>query len=124
MSPIGSPTGYTSLAYLRDLPVQELKIDQSFVTGMLERHRDAVIVRTVIELAQRLGLDSVAEGIEDEAVLARITAFGCTTAQGFPFSRPLPAEELTLWLERWNADHRLPPESRNPAPAVDQSANA
>ena len=102
-------TGYTSLAYLRDLPVQELKIDQSFIVRMLYDHKDAVIVRTVIELAQRLGLDSVAEGVEDTATLAALDALGCTTAQGFHLSRPLPVHDLASWIDTWTSTHHPVP---------------
>jgi diguanylate cyclase (GGDEF)-like protein len=98
-------TGYTSLASLRDLPVQELKIDRSFVTHMLTQTKDAVIVRTGVELAQRLGLDSVAEGIEDAATLTALSELGCTTAQGFHLGRPMPADTFQAWLTEWNSSH-------------------
>ena len=98
-------TGYTSLAYLRDLPVQEIKIDQSFVTHMLYRRKDAVIVQTAIELAARLGLESVAEGIDDPAILAALAAMGCTTGQGYYLCRPLPAIELLPWIDSWKHSH-------------------
>jgi diguanylate cyclase (GGDEF)-like protein len=98
-------TGYTSLASLRDLPVQELKIDRSFVTHMLTQTKDAVIVRTGVELAQRLGLDSVAEGIEDAATLTALSELGCTTAQGFHLGRPMPADTFQAWLAEWNSSH-------------------
>jgi diguanylate cyclase len=101
-------TGYTSLAYLRDLPVQELKIDQSFVMRMRTDRKDAIIVRTSVELAQRLGLDSVAEGVEDAQTLSALAALGCTTAQGYHLSRPLPAHDLASWIDNWNSTHRPP----------------
>ena len=91
-------TGYTSLAHLRQLPVQELKIDRSFVTTMLDEPRNAVIVQTGVELATRLGLTSVAEGVEDAATLEALAALGCTTAQGFHLARPLPPAALERWL--------------------------
>ncbi|NIZ92257.1 putative bifunctional diguanylate cyclase/phosphodiesterase [Kineococcus rubinsiae] len=91
-------TGYTSLASLRDLPVGELKIDRSFVTAMLDEPRGAAIVRTGIELATRLGMASVAEGIEDAATLAALADLGCTTAQGYHVARPMPAAQLDAWL--------------------------
>jgi predicted signal transduction protein with EAL and GGDEF domain len=91
-------TGYTSLAYLRDLPVRELKIDQSFVSRMLFNDKDAVIVRTVVELAARLGLDSVAEGIEDAETLRALADLGCTIAQGYHLGRPMPADQFDAWL--------------------------
>jgi diguanylate cyclase (GGDEF)-like protein len=95
-------TGYTSLSYLRDLPVQELKIDRSFVTNMLTHPKDAVIVRTGVELAHRLGLDSVAEGIEDAATYGALAALGCTTAQGFHLGRPMPSDAFDAWLTQRN----------------------
>jgi diguanylate cyclase len=95
-------TGYTSLSFLRDLPVQELKIDRSFVTNMLTHPKDAVIVRTGIELAHRLGMDSVAEGIEDAATFDALAALGCTTAQGFYLGRPMPSANFDAWLADWN----------------------
>lgn len=99
-------TGCTSLAHLRELPVQELEIDRSFVTTMLEQPENAVIVRTGTELATRLGLDSVAEGVEDAATLAALAALGCTTAQGYHLTRPLPAAELERWLDARDAGRR------------------
>ncbi len=98
-------TGYTSLAYLRDLPVQEIKIDQTFVAHMLYQHKDEVIVRTAVELAGRLGLESVAEGIDDPAILSALAEMGCTTGQGYYLCRPLPAAELTPWLASWKHSH-------------------
>lgn len=111
-------TGYTSLAQLRDLPVQELKIDRSFVTTMCDEPENAVIVRTGVELASRLGLTSVAEGVEDAATLDALADLGCTTAQGYHLSAPLPAAELDRWLAGW--DER-PPSSdlRVPSPRAD-----
>jgi diguanylate cyclase len=102
-------TGYTSLAYLRDLPVQELKIDRSFVGTMLTKHKDAVIVRTGVELAERLGLDSVAEGIEDAETLAALAALGCTIAQGYHIGRPMPADLFAVWLAHRMASHPTEP---------------
>jgi diguanylate cyclase (GGDEF)-like protein len=101
-------TGYTSLAALRDLPVDELKIDRSFVTTMLDDPRGAAIVRTGIELAARLGMVSVAEGIEDAATLAALADLGCTTAQGYHVARPMPAAALDAWLAGRPADDPRP----------------
>jgi EAL domain-containing protein (putative c-di-GMP-specific phosphodiesterase class I) len=100
-------TGYTRLAYLRDLPVQELKIDKSFIMRMRYDRKDAVIVHTTIELAQRLGLRSVAEGVEDNATLRALDALGCTTAQGFYLSRPLPVDQLARWIDIWDGTHHV-----------------
>jgi diguanylate cyclase (GGDEF)-like protein len=98
-------TGYTSLAYLRDLPVQEIKIDQSFVAHMLVRQKDMVIVQAAVELAQRLGLDSVAEGIDDPALLCVLADMGCTTGQGYYLCRPLLSSALVPWLTSWKLSH-------------------
>jgi diguanylate cyclase (GGDEF)-like protein len=91
-------TGFSSLAYLRKLRVHEIKIDRTFIAAM-EDSDDMVIVRSTIELAHNLGLQVVAEGIEDEKSLARLRAMGCDEAQGFFMSRPLPEERLLEWLQ-------------------------
>jgi EAL domain-containing protein (putative c-di-GMP-specific phosphodiesterase class I) len=91
-------TGHSSLAYLKRLPLDEVKIDRSFVAGMTEDENDAVIVRSTIDLARNLGLDVVAEGVEDEATLRELGALRCDVAQGFHLSRPLPADQLAAWL--------------------------
>jgi sensor c-di-GMP phosphodiesterase-like protein len=88
-------TGYSSLVYLQRLPVVELKADRSFGTTLPS---DAVIVRSIIDLARNLGLRVVAEGVEDEATMERLISWGCHTAQGFHFSRALPAADLIEWL--------------------------
>ncbi len=106
-------TGYTSLSSLRDLPVQEFKIDRSFVKNMVTNPKDAIIVRTGVELAHRLGLDSVAEGIEDAETYAALAALGCTTAQGFYLGRPMPSADFDAWLSDWKTTHRALP-ARSP----------
>ena len=90
-------TGFSSLAYLRKLRVHEIKIDRTFIAAM-EESDDMVIVRSTIELAHNLGLNVVAEGIEDEKSLARLRAMDCDEAQGFLMSRPLPEDRLLEWL--------------------------
>ena len=99
-------TGYSSLAYLRQLPVHELKIDRSFVRQMSEG--DAVIVRSTISLAHDLGLTVVAEGVEDMATWARLGEFECDLIQGYLVSRPLPAAVLGKWMmtSTWNRGAR------------------
>jgi EAL domain-containing protein (putative c-di-GMP-specific phosphodiesterase class I) len=92
-------TGYSSLAYLRDLPVDEVKIDRSFVSGMADGTSDQVIVRSVIDLGHHLGLQVVAEGVEDEDTLRRLAEHDCDRAQGYWISRPLPANELAAWAK-------------------------
>ncbi len=91
--------GYSSLAYLRTLPVRALKIDKSFLTGGLTDPRDENIVRSAISLAHNLSLDVVAEGVEDEATLARLRACGCDAVQGYFIGRPMPAVELRPWFD-------------------------
>jgi EAL domain-containing protein (putative c-di-GMP-specific phosphodiesterase class I) len=93
-------TGYSSLAYLTDLPIGELKIDKSFVRAMSSDTRNAIVVRSTIELAHSLGLRTVAEGIEDASTLERLRALGCELAQGFHLSRPLAGPNLVNW---WDA---------------------
>jgi diguanylate cyclase (GGDEF)-like protein len=91
-------TGYSSLAYLRRLPVHELKIDKSFIVGMAHNSDDAVIVRSTIDLAHNLGLTVVAEGVEDEATLERLRALGCDRVQGYLMSRPLAVADVAPWM--------------------------
>jgi EAL domain-containing protein (putative c-di-GMP-specific phosphodiesterase class I) len=91
-------TGYSSLAYLKRLPVNELKIDRSFVGDMARDENGRTIVRATIELAHSLGITVVAEGVEDERTWALLTELHCDTAQGYHISRPQTAEELHLWL--------------------------
>lgn len=91
-------TGHSSLSKLRQLPVSELKIDRSFVTGMLSDENDEAIVSATIQLAHSLGLDVVAEGIEDADVLDRLRALGCDFGQGFHLCRPLGVEDFQAWL--------------------------
>ncbi len=93
-------TGHSSLVYLQRLPVDEIKVDRSFVMNLATVPGDAVIVRSTIDLAHNLGLTVVAEGVEDEAALHLLLEYGCDRAQGYFFSRPLPAEELGEWLSR------------------------
>ncbi|HEX2038922.1 MAG TPA: EAL domain-containing protein [Acidimicrobiales bacterium] len=90
--------GYSSLAYLKRLPVTEIKIDKSFVMNITSDESDALIVRSTIGLARSLGLRTVAEGVETEESWARLVALGCDVAQGYFLCRPKPAEELADWL--------------------------
>ena len=89
--------GYTSLGHLRTLPVQELKIDQSLVRDMATSATATIIVRGIIDLAQSLGLRTVAEGVEDSATLEQLSELGCDLAQGFYLARPMPAADLSQW---------------------------
>ncbi|TFD87963.1 EAL domain-containing protein [Cryobacterium lactosi] len=92
-------TGYSSLAYLRDLPIDELKLDQSFVIPMLDDDRASALVASSIHLGHSLGMRIVAEGVETEEVLEQLTRFDCDVAQGYHLSRPIPAAELERWLD-------------------------
>jgi EAL domain-containing protein (putative c-di-GMP-specific phosphodiesterase class I) len=92
-------TGYSSLVYLQRLPVFEMKADRSFVTTMSSVKDDAVIVRSIIDLAHNLGVRVVAEGVEDDRTMNMLIEYGCDEAQGYHFSRPVPAGELLPWLE-------------------------
>jgi EAL domain-containing protein (putative c-di-GMP-specific phosphodiesterase class I) len=92
-------TGYSSLSYLKRLPVNEVKIDKSFVLNMQEDENDAVIVRSIIDLARNLGLRVVAEGVETTDAWEALRGMGCDIAQGYYISRPLPADQFGAWLE-------------------------
>jgi diguanylate cyclase (GGDEF)-like protein len=94
-------TGYSSLAYLKRLPVDELKIDKSFVLNMENDIGDSKIVRSTIDLGHNMGLRVVAEGIESEAVWRLLARMGCDQGQGYFMSRPMPADQLAGWLEKW-----------------------
>ena len=91
-------TGFSSLTTLRQLPIDELKIDKSFVMGMSASEGDATIVRTMIDLAHNLGKQVCAEGVEDELTWKRLGDMGCDLAQGYWISKPLPADEFLQWL--------------------------
>jgi EAL domain-containing protein (putative c-di-GMP-specific phosphodiesterase class I) len=92
--------GYSSLGYLKRLPVDELKIDKSFVMDMASSRDDASIVRSVVTLGHNLGLHVVAEGVDNKRTLDMLCAMGCDMAQGYYLSRPVAAEDLTEWLGR------------------------
>jgi diguanylate cyclase (GGDEF)-like protein len=91
-------TGHSSLSYLRRLPVDEVKIDKTFVLGMATDSGDLAIVRSIVDLSRHLGLTAVAEGVETEMTRALLQDMGADAAQGFYFSRPLPAERFDTWL--------------------------
>ena len=94
-------TGYSSLSYLRRLPVHEVKIDRSFVMHMAQDTDDEAIIEAIVALGHRLGKRIVAEGVEDEISYHRLRELGCTVAQGYWLSRPVPPDELTQWLAAW-----------------------
>ncbi|OHE60377.1 MAG: hypothetical protein A2X71_03565 [Thiobacillus sp. GWE1_62_9] len=91
-------TGYSSLAYLKRLPVDELKIDKSFVMDMEANDNDAVIVRSTIDLAHNLGLKVTAEGVENRDAWDTLSILGCDASQGYFIGRPMPADKLEAWL--------------------------
>ena len=99
-------TGYSSLAYLKRLPVSQLKIDGSFVANMATDEEDAAIVASTIDLARSLGLTVVAEGVESETVWQQLLDFGCDFVQGYFLSRPLSADQMTRWLEQRESDRQ------------------
>ena len=92
-------TGYSSLAYLRQLPVDEVKIDKSFVFGMGSDLGDLAVVRSIVELGHSLGLTVVAEGVEEDAARDQLIEMGCHVAQGYLISRPLSESRLEAWLQ-------------------------
>ena len=95
--------GYSSLAYLKRLPVDELKIDKSFVMNMATDLDDAKIVRSTIDLAHNLGLNVVAEGLESAHSWKMLAVLGCDQAQGYFIARPMPADQFADWAQRWVA---------------------
>ncbi|MFZ6689262.1 EAL domain-containing protein [Undibacterium sp. SXout11W] len=97
-------TGYSSLAYLKRLPVDELKIDKSFVLKMEQDIDDTKIVKSTIDLGHNMGLRVVAEGIENAEVLALLKELGCDQAQGYFISKPMPAGNMPAWLEKWKSN--------------------
>lgn len=98
-------TGYSSLANLRRFPIDELKIDRSFVSPMLQDESDLIIVRSTINLGHDLGLKVVAEGVEDQQTLHRLARLGCDLIQGFYISKPIPAEDFETWIQTTDSRH-------------------
>jgi EAL domain-containing protein (putative c-di-GMP-specific phosphodiesterase class I) len=106
-------TGYSSLAYLKNLPVDQLKIDKSFVQHMCEDPNDAIIVRSVIDLGHNLRLKTVAEGIEDLETWQQLTKLGCDSAQGYFLAKPMPAAAFESWLKE-RSPAGIPPSPAGP----------
>ncbi|MBN2865388.1 MAG: EAL domain-containing protein [Thiotrichales bacterium] len=102
-------TGYSSLSYLKKLPVNQLKIDKSFVDDLTFDEEDSVIVSAVISLASAMHMGCVAEGIETQAQLAKLIEMGCEQGQGYLFSKPLPVQEVKAWLLDINSVQNLTP---------------
>jgi EAL domain-containing protein (putative c-di-GMP-specific phosphodiesterase class I) len=94
--------GYSSLSYLKRLPVDTLKVDRSFVAGLGEDAEDTAIVRMIIELAHTLGISIIAEGVESEQQAEQLKQMGCDLGQGFHFSEPLSPEESSRFFYRGN----------------------
>ena len=92
-------TGHSSLAYLEQLPVQEVKIDRGFVSRLGTDLADSAIVRATVALAHELGLRVVAEGVEGHQVMDRVRTLGCDVFQGYGVARPMPADQVTVWLD-------------------------
>jgi diguanylate cyclase (GGDEF)-like protein len=107
-------TGYSSLAYLKRLPVDALKIDRSFVANVAHDDDDLVIVRSTVELARSLGIQSVAEGVENLEAFRVLASIGCDLVQGFHLSGPLPADELRAWLDARQPTRRTQGRDRPP----------
>ena len=105
-------TGFSSLGRLVELPIQELKIDRTFVMDMDGDGPGAAIVRSTIDLGHHLGLEVVAEGVETEEQLSELRTLGCDGAQGFHLLRPLPADEVGVWLRE--RAHKLAPRRAEP----------
>ncbi|MDP9331259.1 MAG: EAL domain-containing protein [Actinomycetota bacterium] len=116
-------TGYSSLSHLKRLPIDEIKVDRSFVTHMHQDSNDFMIVRATVELGRNLGLLVVAEGVEDLEAFDRLADFGCDEAQGYYISRPMPADAFTRWLSVRGPeaivykDEPLPPQDDDSASA-------
>ena len=98
-------TGYSAMAYLKRLPIDVLKIDQSFVRALTTDPADATITETIVQLASGLNLTSIAEGVETLEQLLLLGSYGCTRMQGYLFGKPVPAEIFEEWLDnppfRW-----------------------
>ncbi len=100
-------TGYSSLAYLKKMAVSELKIDRSFVQDILDSENDAVIVNATINLAHNLGLQVVAEGVEDARVMEKLNTYGCDIAQGYFLNKPQSVESFNVWLADFQSSSTL-----------------
>ena len=114
-------TGYSSLAHLLRLPVDEIKVDRSFVSGLLVRRSEAAIVRATVDLGRRLSITVTAEGVEDHATWAKLAELGCDLGQGYWLARPMDAAALEQWIGRFRAsgipDPTEPPNAPTPTPA-------
>src|SRR5262249_28358513 len=116
-------TGYSSLAYLRRFPIDVLKIDRSFIAGIVDRHTDAPLASSIIDLGRMLDLTTVAEGIEDEAQLELLRSLGCRMGQGYFIAKPLPAAEVVPFVAS-HSPFPLPARPAAQSPAAIGQGNA
>jgi EAL domain-containing protein (putative c-di-GMP-specific phosphodiesterase class I) len=100
-------TGYSSLTHIRRYPLSAIKIDRSFVGGMIEHSEDHAVVAAMIGMADALGLEVVAEGVETVAQRDELTRLGCDLAQGYLVSPPLHPDEVERWFTRYGSDWRI-----------------
>jgi len=109
-------TGYSSLTHIRRYPLQSIKIDRSFVAGVVEHPEDRAVVAAMVGMAAALDLRVVAEGVETEAQLEELRRIGCHMAQGYLIARPIPPDEVGAWLRDRGADWRAQPGAASPQP--------
>jgi EAL domain-containing protein (putative c-di-GMP-specific phosphodiesterase class I) len=112
-------TGYSSLAYLRQFPVDALKIDRSFIAAMADSPESGALIHTLVELGRTLGLETLAEGIEDNDQLAKLQAEQCDRGQGFLFSKPIEAEAIEAFLLESAETSRAAAVAASPRPGHD-----
>ena len=101
-------TGYSSLSRLRDLPIDSLKIDRSFLGDVAQNSANAAMVQSIVDLALNLGLGVIAEGVEQGDQIEYLRAMGCRQAQGYLLGRPMPAPQVLSWLASWDRGRCLP----------------
>jgi diguanylate cyclase (GGDEF)-like protein len=109
-------TGYSSLQYLRNFPIDEIKIDRLFVSGLATERRDALIVESVLSLGKALEVEVVAEGIEDQAVWSRLRDIGCQLGQGYHIGMPMKAAEFDAWFQQWEIQRAAAMQALHTAP--------
>ena len=104
-------TGYSSLSYIQDFPLDKIKIDQSFVRGLERNSQSLAIVQTIANLANGLGMKTVAEGIEEPEHQSLLKLAGCTIGQGYLFAKPMPHEDMLAFIEnsKTSAKHQIAP---------------